>query len=61
MDEISLAEVSNDFSNRRLTQLVEELEQAYPDQHPRHRIDDFQQGFLAGALEVIRRLKGEIQ
>jgi hypothetical protein len=57
MDEISLAEVSSEFSHRLLDDIIKELETAYPDEHPRTRLDDYQQGFKAGAVEVIRRLK----
>jgi hypothetical protein len=57
MDEISLAEVSSKFSHKLLEDIIGELETAYPDEHPRTRLDDYQQGFKAGAIEVIRRLK----
>jgi hypothetical protein len=57
MDEISLSEVSSKFSHKLLEDIIGELETAYPDKHPRTRLDDYQQGFKAGAIEVIRRLK----
>lgn len=57
MDEISLAEVSSEFSRKLLDDIIEELDKAFPDIHPRTRQDDYQQGFKAGAIEVIRRLK----
>jgi len=57
MDEITLAEVSSEFSKRPFEAIIAELELAYPDIHPRIRQDDYQQGFNAGAIEVIRRLK----
>jgi hypothetical protein len=57
MDEISLAEISSDFAHKALDDVIEKLEEAYPDIHPRTRLDDYQQGFKAGAIEVIRRLK----
>jgi hypothetical protein len=57
MDEISLLDVSSDFSHRYMSDVLEQLEEAYPDTHPRTRLDDYQQGFKAGAIEVIRRLK----
>jgi hypothetical protein len=57
MAEIPLTEITAEFSNRRLEEIIERLEKAYPDIHPRTRQDDYQQGFKAGAIEVIRRLK----
>lgn len=60
MAEITLAEVSSDFSKKFLVDLIERLDEAYPDHHPRVKIDDYQQGFRAGALEVIRLLKEEV-
>jgi hypothetical protein len=57
MAEIPLTEVASEFSNRRLEEIITKLNDAYPDVHPRTRIDDYQQGFNAGAIEVIRRLK----
>jgi hypothetical protein len=61
MAEIPLTEVASEFSNRRLEEIITQLDEAYPDIHPRTRIDDYQQGFYAGAIEVIRRLKEMIQ
>jgi len=60
MDEISLAQVSAEFARRPINDIIEQLDTAYPDIHPRTRLDDYQQGFQAGALEVIRRLKEAI-
>lgn len=57
MDKISLSEVSSEFSRKFMSGLIEELEQAYPDVHPRTRLDDYEQGYRAGALDVIRRIK----
>jgi hypothetical protein len=57
MAEIPLTEVASEFSNRRLEEIVDRLEEAYPDVHPRTRQDDYQLGFKAGAIEVIRLLK----
>jgi len=57
MDELTLSDVSSDFSRRYLDGIIEQLEDAYPDIHPRTCLDDYQQGFKAGAIEVIRRLK----
>lgn len=57
MAEIPLTEIASEFSNRRFEEIIGSLEEAYPDTHPRTRLDDYQQGFKAGAIEVIRRLK----
>jgi hypothetical protein len=57
MAEIRLTEVASEFSNKHLEEIVSRLELAYPDTFPRTKLDDYEQGFRAGAIEVIRRLK----
>lgn len=37
--------------------MVKTLENCFPDRHPRGPVSDFELGFQAGAIEVIRRLK----
>jgi hypothetical protein len=37
--------------------MVKTLENCFPDTHPRVSVSEFELGFQAGAIEVIRRLK----
>jgi hypothetical protein len=56
-DTIPLQEVSDIFANKPLEDLIDELEAAFPDQWPRVAVDPYNQGYRAGAIEVIRRVK----
>jgi hypothetical protein len=57
MDEISLLQVSAEFGRRPFDEIISKLDEAFPDTFPRTHLDDYNQGFQAGAIEVIRRLK----
>ena len=39
--------------------IIEKLELSFPDQHPRKKVTEYDLGYQAGAIEVIRRLKEE--
>lgn len=39
--------------------LIEKLELSFPDKHPRKKVTEYDLGYQAGAIEVIRRLKEE--
>lgn len=60
MADIPLSEVSSDFSTRFLVDLIERLEESFPDKHPQTMTEPFLLGYQAGAIEVIRRLKQEL-
>ena len=41
----------------KLDALIHQLEGSFPDKHPRGPISEYEQGYRAGAIEIIRRLK----
>lgn len=43
-----------------LVRLIEELDKMYPDTYPEYNISERQMAFHAGAVAVIRYLKGKI-
>jgi hypothetical protein len=43
-----------------LVKLIEELDKMYPDAYPEYNISERQMAFQAGAVAVIRYLKGKI-
>jgi hypothetical protein len=40
--------------------IIQELEDQFPNTHPTSSVDQFELGYRAGAIEVIRRLKEKI-
>lgn len=60
MDELTLQQVSEVHANRPLLDLVDELENAFPDKFPRKLLTEYETGYMAGALEVIRRIKSRV-
>jgi hypothetical protein len=40
--------------------IIQELEAQFPNTHPTSSVDQFELGYRAGAIEVIRRLKEKI-
>jgi hypothetical protein len=40
--------------------IIQELELQFPNTHPTSSVDQFELGYRAGAIEVIRRLKEKI-
>jgi len=57
-EEIPLTRVVG--GNVSLSKLIEELEEMYPDIYPDYTISERQMAFHAGAIAVIRYLKGKI-
>lgn len=43
-----------------LTKLIEELEEMYPDTYPDYDVSERRLAFHAGAISIIRYLKGKI-
>jgi hypothetical protein len=49
----------NPFPNA-IKQIITKLEDQFPNTHPTSAIDQFELGYRAGAIEVIRRLKEKL-
>lgn len=45
----------------RLSKLIEELEEMFPDVYPDHTIEERELAFRAGAISIIRLLKSKLK